>query len=533
MNRAHLRPLLVLLTATLAVSACARGPVPGVAMLRGEGASQAHAMAHLEASKEIDLLARTDAPSQRDSGLQPAAFQALDRDGNGRLEGMEKTAAFQQVWAAMTAIANSQRPMAAQGDDDGGRPDPKQEYTVAHPLTYSPAEAEVFIDAVEIMPAVFHTIKSATSTIRMDVFLLGGTEGQKLAELLVAKQKAGVDVRIIHDPGYGLAGVAHAQIVPVIRYLLANGIAVKSFPLSYLEKRRGHPLANKFQIDHNKFIIVDRQVAMVGTMNLIDIGVMNHDLYVRVTGGAAEELAAIHDATWQLKGAKSPVFPEQRKAPLTPPAPRKLTLLSLPAAGLPGFSSDGSVARVTKTDIETSTTKQTLLQAFKDARKSVHVSMFEFGDVDIANALVETYKRGIDVKVIADKNQNYDKYLDAFKNIKLYGTPNLVTTNVLREGGVPVKWYVPQVEDQENHMKLAVIDGKRVMVGSTNYTYQAFRTFRETNLDIVSAPVAERLEAMFQRDWDGRGTPVTKPNFFEKCIMTAVKAFDKFNISWW
>lgn len=524
MFRHPVRPLLVLMTATLAVSACTRGPATGVAQLRGEGLTEAHALAHKDASLEIEAIARVDAPSQADSGLAPSVFNALDRDRNGRLEGMEKTAAFQQVWAAMTALGNARRSPAA--DDD--KADPKQEYTVAHPLTFAPTEAEVFIDAVEIMPAVFHTLQAATQTIRMDVFLLGGAEGQKLAELLVAKKNAGVDVRLIHDPGYGLAGVAHQQIVPVIRYLLANGVAVKSFPLSYLQKRRGNPLANKFQIDHNKFLIVDRQVAMVGTMNLIDIGVMNHDLYVRVTGGAAEELAAIHDATWQLKGAKVPVFSEEKKPVVTPPAPRKFELLQLA-----GFSSDGSVARVTKTDIDAQSTKPALLQAFKEARKSIHVSMFEFGDVDVANALVEAYKRGLDVKVIADKNANYDKYLDAFKSLDLYGTPNLVTTNILREGGVPVKWYIPQVEDQENHMKLAVIDGDRVMVGSTNYTYQAFRTFRETNLDIKSAAVGDRLEQMFRRDWDQRGTPVTKPNFFEKCVMTAVKAFDKFNLSWW
>ena len=529
MSRSHVRPMLALLAATMAVSACARGPVAGPALLRGEGLTEAHALAHGEATHELGAIARTDAPTQVESGLQPAVFRALDRDANGRLEGMEKTAAFQQVWAAMTAIGNAKRP----AQEPNERTDPKQEYSVAHPLTYSPTEAEVFIDAVEIMPAVFHTLQAATKTIRMDLFLLGGAEGQKLAELLVAKKNAGVDVRIIHDPGYGLAGVAHAQIVPVMKFLLANGVAVKSFPLSYLEKRRGNPLANKFQIDHNKFLIVDREVAMAGTMNLIDIGVMNHDIYVRITGGAAEELAAIHDATWQLKGAVTPVFSEERKPVVAPPAPRKFELLTLPAAGLPGFSSDGSVARVTKTDIDAQSTKPALLQAFKEARKSIHVSMFEFGDVDIANALVQAYKRGLDVKVIADKNQNYDKYLDAFKNLKLYGTPNLVTTNILREGGVPVKWYIPQVEDQENHMKLAVIDGQRVMVGSTNYTYQAFRTFRETNLDIMSVSAADRLEQMFQRDWDGRGTPVTKPNFFEKCVMTAVKAFDKFNLSWW
>lgn len=524
--RTH-HPALALLAAALTVSACAtRGPLPTGAFARSPELQQADAAARSEAGREVESMVGPGAISQSESGLAPAAFAAYDTDDDGRLGTAEKASAFGEVYRAMTAIAASKQ----RDVEELGRPEAVQEYTVAHPLTYGSAEVEVFIDAAEIKPAVFQTIKEAKQTIRMDLFLLGGSEGQTLAELLVQKAKAGVDVRLIHDPGYGLAGTAHAQIVPVMRYLLANGIAVKSYPLAYLSKRRGHPLANKFQIDHNKMVIVDRQTAMIGTMNLIDIGTMNHDLYVRVTGQAAEELAAMHDATWNLKLAKAPTFREPKPEPvLRPTPPRKFDLLGF---GLLG-DSRAAVARVTKTDIDRQTTKTAVLEAFKSARKSIHVAMFEFGDVDVANALVDAYKRGLDVRVLCDKNANYAKYLDAFKNFNLYGTPNLVTTNILRESGVPVKWYIPQVLDQELHMKLALVDGERIMVGSTNYTYQAFKTFRETNLDIVAQGPAARLELMFQRDWETRGTPVVKPNFFEKCVMGAVKAFDKFNLSWW
>jgi phosphatidylserine/phosphatidylglycerophosphate/cardiolipin synthase-like enzyme len=193
----------------------------------------------------------------------------------------------------------------------------------------------------------------------------------------------------------------------------------------------------------------------------------------------------------------------------------------------------GDAARVTKTDIDVQDTKRTLLEAIAEARRSIHIAIFEFGDVDVARALVAACKRGVDVRVLCDRNANYHKYLDAFKKLKLYGTPNLVTANILRDAGVPVKWYVPQLEDQELHMKLALFDGERALVGSTNFTYQAFGTFRETNLDLLSPRVSARLEEMFTRDWDQRGAPVTRPTFFEKSVMAAVKAFDKFHLSWW
>lgn len=510
----------------LSASGCARyAPGPGAATSRMETLARAEISARQAASQELAAALGGGPLSLADSGFPAEFLQQLDLNRNGQLDKNEKVSAFREVWGAMTAIAQARRP-----DDTLERAEnqqPSQEYRVPHPLTFGPTSAEVFIDAAEIMPAVFNTLKNAQRSIWMDVFLLGGSEGLKLAELLVAKVRDGLDVRIIHDPGYGLAGTANAQIVPVIRFLLANGVQVKSYPLAYLPRRKGHPLANRFQIDHNKFIIVDQHTAMVGTMNLIDLGVMNHDIYLKLSGDAAQELAAIHEATWGLRGAKPPVFEKEKR---TAAAPFKL--LSNGSFLTPGFSPNGQ-ARVTKTDIDQQTTKKILLEAIETSRRTVDIAIFEFGDTDVANALVRAYKRGVMVRVLADRNANYHKYLDAFKNLKLYGTPNLLTANILRDAGVPVKWYVPQLEDQELHMKLALVDGERALLGSTNFTNQAFSTFRETNLDLLSPPVVSRLKVMFQRDWDERGAPVGKPNFQEKCIIAAVRSFDKFRLSWW
>ncbi|MEB3198068.1 MAG: phosphatidylserine/phosphatidylglycerophosphate/cardiolipin synthase family protein [Candidatus Sericytochromatia bacterium] len=461
------------------------------------------------------------------SGLSQATFEGLDQDRDGRLSRGEKLQVFQDVWRSMSAIAAARRPV--EGVESRPLPLAPGDYQVAHPLAFAPTQADVFIDAGQILPAVFQTIQQAQKSVWMDLFLLGGNEGRKLAELLVNKGREGLDIRILHDPGYGLAGSAHQQIVPVVRYLLANGISVKSYPIGYLPRRAGHPLANRFQIDHNKFVIVDQRVAMLGTMNLIDLGVMNHDVYLRVTGAAAAELAGIHAATWGLRGSLPPTFPAEPtpKPSKTPKTPSFFGLLDVPA------NVSNGQARVTKTDIDIQDTKKVLIEAIQGAKRSVHVAIFEFGDVEVAQALVAAYKRNVDVRVLADKNANYHKYLDAFKSLKLYGTPNLLTANILRDAGVPIKWYVPQVEDQELHMKLALIDGERALVGSTNYTYQAFRTFRETNLDLLSPSVSSELEAMFERDWTQRGTPVVKPDFYERCIIAAVRAFDRFHLSWW
>lgn len=508
----HRRPLIATaLLAALLTTACGQGqPVaPGLGAVRGEASAVAAQAAQGALS---ELRAEVKGPVTREaSGMDAAAFAQADQDRDGRLSIAEQTAVFQQVWQSLMAVKAAEAPAV----DDDEPISNTSGYSVPHSLQFAPTNAELFIDAAEILPAVYQTIQSATTSIHLDLFLLGGAEGRKLAEVLVAKAKQGVDVRLIHDPGYGLSGVARQQIVPVIAYLQSQGIAVKSFPIKLLERRKGHPLANKFQIDHNKFIVVDRHTALIGTMNLIDVGVMNHDVFVRFTGEPAAELQAIHDATWKLKSPKVPDFRRDETA--------KRKVQSAPDA----------MARIVKTDIDQQTTKKVLLEGIKAAKKSVHFAIFEFGDMDVAKALVDAYKRGVDVRVLADKNANYAKYLDAFKNIDLYGTPNLATMNHLRAAGVPVKWYVPQTEDQELHMKVAIFDGERAIVGSTNFTYQAFKTFRETSIDIVGGNVPARLSAMWAQDWEKRGAPVTAPTFFEKCVISAVKAMDKLNFSWW
>jgi phosphatidylserine/phosphatidylglycerophosphate/cardiolipin synthase-like enzyme len=240
-------------------------------------------MAVARADGEAEVTSwRTPALAAADVGLDPLEFVAFDRDGDGKLGPAEQLALYRTVWDQMSGMV--------QGADRGVVPQAPSSGVDYHPpynTAYTPTQAELFVDAEEILPAVLQTLQGARRTIRMDLFMLGGSQGQKLAELLVAKFKAGVDVRILHDPGFGLAGEPRQQIAPVMRYLQAQGIRVKPYPLQDMPRRHGHPLANATQIDHDKWLVVDEQVAMIGSMNLIDVGVMNHDAYFRLTGSVA------------------------------------------------------------------------------------------------------------------------------------------------------------------------------------------------------------------------------------------------------
>lgn len=514
---------LAITLATVLLAGCGRDHLPTVAAARSASASQAAAAAYSAAERE----AVSNRPlSAAEAGL-PGGLGAADQDRDGSLAPAEQRLVARQIAEAMAALAEAQAPQGPLEPSPLGKP--SAPYAPEHSTEYRPVTAEAYADAHEIIPAVHQALASAQRRIQLDLFLLGGAQGQRLAEILVAKRAAGVEVKLIHDPGFGLAGTARQQILPVVRHLLAHGVEIKPYPLQHLQRRGGHPFANRFQIDHNKFIVIDDRTAFVGTFNLIDVGAMNHDVFMRVDGAPAQELSRLHEATWALPGAS--VEAVLGKALIAPAVPPTRALLQAPAAPIAAVGP--GVGRVTKTDVEIQDTKQRLLEAFQQAKQRIDVAIFEFGDVDVAEALVAAKKRGVDVRVLADRNANYGKYLDAFKNLKLYGTPNLRTMNILREGGVPAKWFKPETTDQELHMKLAIVDGQRVLVGSTNFTYQAFRTFRETNLDVLAEAPAAKLVAMFNEDWESRGIPVTKPTFYEKSIIAAVKAFDALHLSWW
>jgi phosphatidylserine/phosphatidylglycerophosphate/cardiolipin synthase-like enzyme len=101
-----------------------------------------------------------------------------------------------------------------------------------------------------------------------------------------------------------------------------------------------------------------------------------------------------------------------------------------------------------------------IVDAIRQARKQVLVQAFSFTHGDIARALIEAHKRGIEVKLIADREQ----------------TENMRRGQVtgIARAGVPV-WL--DGAHQSAHNKVMVIDAGRpnaqIITGSYNFTRAA------------------------------------------------------------
>lgn len=128
--------------------------------------------------------------------------------------------------------------------------------------------------------------------------------------------------------------------------------------------------------------------------------------------------------------------------------------------------------------------------AFQNAQNSIHIVTFELKyypqykqskENILVDDLVEAYRRGVDVRIIVDQ---YSKQNNAYEYLK--------------ENGIAIKH---DSEDVTTHAKLVIIDGKIVILGSTNFSYYGLEKNNEADAMIVSEEFARYFENYFERLW--------------------------------
>ena len=123
------------------------------------------------------------------------------------------------------------------------------------------------------------------------------------------------------------------------------------------------------------------------------------------------------------------------------------------------------------------------------AEESVEVEMYVFSYTPLAEALSRAQERGVRVRVILES--------------RISSKQNLETMSFLRSKGVEVKW--GSLEYSLTHCKFAVVDGKKVFVGSTNWSYHAMRENRESAVFIEDVKVVQEFLKFFEEDWEAAG----------------------------
>lgn len=354
-------------------------------------------------------------------------------------------------------------------------------------------QVRFLIDGPEIFPAMERMIQGARRQVEVDYFVFSGKQGMRLAQLLAAKARSGVRVDVTFDPGKGFTPMFTRAANTVIATLKAGSVNVHAFPVNRLPRRYG---INKV-VDHNKVVVVDRQVAMVGGMNIADVFARNHDVMLQIRGPAAADVGRMI-ASDRSVAAPLEADSGSRPAPTEPIAP--------PEDLAPPFSDSLVPVRILSTGINRRGYKEVLLDQIRRAEKSVHALMFQLVDEDVIEALIEARKRGVDVRVILDPG-DHDELIPIIKKAPR-GFPNLPIALQLLKAGVPVRWYRLDPDQVEMHAKVGIIDGRVLLAGSTNWIPSAFLYNNEMSLLVEGGAAVERSRSMFESDWASKADPV-------------------------
>lgn len=376
-------------------------------------------------------------------------------------------------------------------------------------------KVQLYVDREEILPMIKDSIQGAQKSIQMDLFLLGGNIGLEIAEMLVKKRDAGIDLKLTFDPNLGFNGPTQSEVYKVIQYLQKNKVDFRLYPLQLIPKVTDGFLKNKFQIDHDKNTVIDGTTFIIGGFNLFDIGVVNRDVMLKIEGPTAKDASDLLSYEWLLSDKFTGKIPTKAVYVVKAVQPN-----------------DGdTMVKIVKTSANESTTKENLVNIINSAQKSVYLAVLEFSDMDVVQALVKASKRGVDVKVLMDKKDTNDKYAGGLPIPSFY--PNIMPAVELFKNQVPVRWYDPRFKDQELHMKMCVVDGQKLIAGSTNFTRQAFTTFRETSVLVEGGTAPDKMVRTFIEDWVNHSISIKKITLKDKISSKVVGFLDKKYYAWW
>lgn len=156
------------------------------------------------------------------------------------------------------------------------------------------------------------------------------------------------------------------------------------------------------------------------------------------------------------------------------------TLLGLPCLGHAepsvqvGFSPEGSARTL-------------VLETIRSAEKSIQMLAYAFQAPDIAQALVDAKKRGVEVRVVIDKKRNLSKTSRAAMDLVTRGGVELRTND---------HFHI-------HHDKTIIVDGSTVETGSFNYAPSA-ETLNSENVVVIKGmpDVARKYVEHWQSRWD-------------------------------
>ena len=319
----------------------------------------------------------------------------------------------------------------------------------------------------EYFPALERAIDSAHREIWLESYIFADdATGRRIAAALTRAAQRGVKVRVLVD-GWG----AKFYLTPALeRFMRDAGIELLKYrPEVAPWQFRSHRLRRL----HRKLVHVDRRIAFVGGINVIDD--MNTpgqkpprlDFAVSVEGSLLPAIAQTMQRVWalvqlvQLGTSQLPLFPERERSERVGTQTAKFVIR------------DNLRHR---RDIE-----QAYLAAILRAKREIVIAnSYFFPGITFRRALTDATTRGVSVTLILQAKVEY--VLLHFASRAMYGQ--------LLDAGIVIQEYHKSML----HAKVAVIDDTWATVGSSNIDPYSLLMAREANVFVRDRGFAGELK---------------------------------------
>lgn len=334
----------------------------------------------------------------------------------------------------------------------------------------------LLFDGPRTVAAMMAAIATAKSHINLETYIFDQDDlGMQFADLLISKQRAGVQVNIIYD-SVGTFGTPPE----FFEKMRASGIALTEFnPVNPLKSLGAWRLNNR---DHRKILVVDGRIGFAGGINIADDYSTSslfrsrkksrsdlgwRDTHVQIEGPAVAALQWLFLDAWTSQNSAD--LPDRDFFPPLAEAGDKIVRV---VASKPG--SDFEIYKA-------------YVLAIQEARKTIHLTAAYFvPDAQILDSLIQAARRGVDVKLV----------VPSVTDVSLVMYAGRSSYDALLQAGVRIYQFQASVL----HAKTAVIDGVWSTVGSANIDVRSFLHNHEINIVVLGQDFGNSMEAAFQED---------------------------------
>lgn len=323
------------------------------------------------------------------------------------------------------------------------------------------------VNGREIFPAMLSAIRGAKRSIDFETYIFwDGEIAKQITEALAERARAGVTVNVILDAqGTGKMGLENLE-----RLHSAGVNVVKYHSIIWFDPRRYNNRS------HRKLLVIDGKLGFIGGVGIADEWQGNgespdqwRDNHYRVTGPVVAQLQAVFMDNW-LKTRGEVLHGPEYFPPLAATGPYMAQAFK-------------SSPRQGDMDIHLM-----YLLAIASAQHSLLIENAYFVPDDLMlKELAAAARRGAKVEIIVPGKHIDQKAVQAASRKHW---PELL------KAGVKIYEYRPAMD----HVKLMIVDGVFVSVGSGNFDLRSIRLNDEANMNVLSSSFASQQARLFEMD---------------------------------